>query len=464
MLKGITDFSAAAPPHNLDAEAIVLGALLYDNDVFDAIAGYVTASSFYSEVHARIFEAAEQLIARNRPADPSTLRSVFGDETVDGVPVRDYLSALIFRRPAVKGVEHYARVVRDNALLRNLMDLGRDLLERAPMPENRTLPERLVNYAEAELFAMASPRVRTQAVTLAQAMELAVSRAALAYQQGSRVIGLETGLPSLDKLIGGLQPGNLMILAARPSMGKTALAVNMGFRVASTGKPVAMVSLEMSEAEIGQRILADASHVPSNAIRTGSFDEHEMRALMRAQERHADTPFLIDDTGGLSMPALAMRARRWVRQHKIDLLLVDYLQLLQNPGSSRYEKITEISMGLKALAKELHIPVIALSQLSRENEKRGKGDRRPQLSDLRESGAIEQDADLVLFVHREEYYLAREEPDPMDLEAHAEWKSNMEKVRGRADLILAKNRHGETGIARVNFDQRLLRFYEGGQA
>jgi len=387
---------------------------------------------------------------------------------------RKYLEQLAANVPSTAGAPDYARVVFDMSVRRGLISVGSELIGRARDASLEDAPAAQLAEAEQALYKLAETGkygggFKSFRTAIAEAIDLADA----AVQRDGGLAGVSTGLRDLDHTLGGLHPSDLIILAGRPSMGKTALATNIGLNAARAyraerqadgtiktmdGAVVGLFSLEMAAEQLATRIIAEVSNVPSNEIRRGEIDPDQFERIYHAARELESLPLYIDDTGGLSIAQLAARARRLKRQHGLGLLIVDYLQLLtggakRNDG--RVQEITEISMGLKALAKELNVPIIALSQLSRQVEQRD--DKRPQLADLRESGSIEQDADVVMFVYREEYYLKRMEPRE-GTEEHAKWSSDCDAARGVAEVIVGKQRHGPIGKVELAFEEKLTKF------
>ena len=462
-------------PHSIEAEQQLLGALLTDNDLFDRAASVVRADHFYDPVHARIFELCAARIQKNALASPVTLRPfVEEDEGIKALGGPAYLVNLAAAAVAAYAVRDYAQIVHDFAVRRQLMALGRDVAATAGDMSADTPPNDQITQAEAALYALAEQgRSESGFQSFLSAVTQAVNVANAAYQRDGGLAGISTGLVDLDRKLGGLHRSDLLILAGRPSMGKTSLATNIAFQVAKayrkgvgpdgregavSGGVVGFYSLEMSAEQLAARILSEAAEVPSEQIRKGDMTEGEFRRFVEAAKSLEACPLYIDDTPALPISQLAARARRLKRTHGLDVLIVDYLQLVRpaTAKDSRVNEVSEITQGLKAIAKELDIPVIALSQLSRQVESRE--DKRPQLSDLRESGSIEQDADVVMFVYREEYYKEREKPGDHQLDKMAEWQAAMEAVHGKAEVIIGKQRHGPIGSVELSFEGRFTRF------
>ncbi len=462
-------------PHSIEAEQQLLGAILTNNDVFDRISAIVRKEHFYDPVHARIFEVASARIARNALASPVTLKAFMEeDEGLRELGGAAYLVRLAGAAVSAFAARDYAQIVRDLALRRELIRLGSEISARAARVDIASEPADQIVEAEQSLYRLAEQgRPDTGFQSFLRAVTDAVIIANAAYQRDGMLSGLSTGLVDLDRKLGGLHRSDLLIIAGRPSMGKTSLATNIAFNIARAyrkgrlpdgsegavnGGVVGFFSLEMSAEQLAARILSEASEVPSEQIRRGDMTEAEFRRFVDAAKALESCPLYIDDTAALPISQLAARARRLKRTQGLDALFVDYLQLVRpaTARDSRVNEVSEITQGLKAIAKELDIPVVALSQLSRQVESRD--DKRPQLSDLRESGSIEQDADVVMFVYREEYYREREKPGDHELEKMAQWQADMEKIHGRAEIIIGKQRHGPIGTVELSFDGRFTRF------
>ena len=475
---------APALPQNVEAEAALLGALMIDNRLAEDIQMKLRPDHFYEPLHARIYEAILKLVDRNMIASPVTLRPLFeADEEMKELGGPAYLAQLTGSGAAIIGARDFAEQVYELALLRALIGVGRDMVEHALDTSEDVDPKGQIENAEAALYRVAEEGGGEGSVkSFAQATRMAVQMAEKALNTGGGLSGITTGLDGVNAKTGGLHHSDLLILAGRPGMGKTALATNIAFNAAqryirdqedgiaaekSAGAAVAFFSLEMSSDQLATRILAENSGISSENLRMGKISQQDFRNLARAAAELESLPLFIDDTPGLTIAALRTRARRLKRQRGIGLIVVDYLQLLQGTGKSsdgnRVQEISEISRGLKTLAKELNVPVLALSQLSRAVEQRE--DKRPQLSDLRESGSIEQDADIVLFVYREEYYVQSREPkrpiegdDAKVWDDHNKWQLDMERVYGLSELIVAKQRHGATGKVKLKFDAKITKF------
>ena len=464
-------------PHNIEAEQQLLGAILTNNDVYDRVAAVVKADHFYDPVHARIFEIASARIQKNALASPVTLKAFLEDDPgLKELGGPAYLVRLAGAAISAYAARDYAQMIYDLAVRRELIGLGRDISAKAAKVDVDSEPREQITEAEQRLYKLGEQGVAERGFqSFLKAVTDAVNVANAAYQRGGGLAGISTGLIDLDKKLGGLHPSDLLILAGRPSMGKTSLATNIAFNVAKAykrgrtadggegaveGGVVGFFSLEMSAEQLAARILSEASEVPSEQIRRGDMTEQEFRRFVEAAKALESCPLYIDDTPALPISQVAARARRLKRTHGLDVLMIDYLQLLKGSSrgseANRVQEVSEITQGLKAIAKELNIPVIALSQLSRQVESRE--DKRPQLSDLRESGSIEQDADVVMFVYRDEYYKEREKPGDHDLEKMAAWQQIMEQVHGKAEVIIGKQRHGPIGTVELSFEGRFTRF------
>lgn len=457
-------------PHNIEAEQALLGALLIDNRVYDRVSDIVRLEHFSDGLHARIWELAAELIHEGRQANPVTLLPYFRQsaDIRHDLTVPQYLGRLAAGAVSINAAKDYATEIRDTAVKRSLIELGHQVTADAENPDLE--PKAIIAETEGRLYQLAETSTYGRgSVSIRDVVNDCVERTQNAVRAGGRQTGLQTGFIDLDRKLGGLASGNLVILAGRPGMGKTALAINIATHVARRGTPVQFDSMEMSAEELGYRLLSDFTEIESDPIKTGVIYDPQRRPLNRAElDRIAqatlitrELPLWIDAQGGLKIGQLCARARRVKRQRNIGLLVIDYLQLMAGGSNNRVADVTEITTGLKALAKDLEIPIVALSQLSRNVENRP--DKRPQLSDLRESGSIEQDADIVLFVYREDYYLEREEPDGSDLQAKAKWQAKLDKARGRAEVIVGKHRHGTTGIVTMQFDGRYTRFCDAAR-
>ena len=462
-------------PVSLDAEQAILGAILFDNEILIRASQFLKSEHFFDPVHQLVYDAAKSLIDSGRLASPvaldTYLSSSAGYREAGG---RKYLEQLAANVPSTTGAIDYARIVFDLSTCRGLMKIGAEMVDRAKISDLQDTPTKQLQEAEQALYALAETGkygggFKSFRSSLTEAIELADA----AFRRGGGLAGISSGLRDLDRQLGGMHPSDLIILAGRPSMGKSSLAVNIGVNAAKAfkterqpdgtektvaGAVVGLFSLEMSAEQIATRIISDFARVSSEKIRRGEIEQSEFDEIYHATRDLEALPLFIDDTGGLSIAQVAARARRLKRQHGLDLLIIDYIQLLTGSGKrndNRVQEMTEISQGLKALAKELNIPVIGLAQLSRKVEERD--DKRPQLADLRESGSIEQDADVVLFVFREKYYLGRTEPRE-GTEEHAKWQARLEEVGDTAEVIIGKQRHGPIGKVDLHFEEKFTKF------
>jgi replicative DNA helicase len=462
------------PPYNTEAEQALLGAILVNNDAWDRVSDFLKTEHFVEEIHRRIYEIAGSLIRAGKLASPITLKTFLGEHDLGGINVQQYLARLAAEATTIINAKDYGRAIHDLAIRRELIQIGEDVVNVAYDAPVDSSPRDQIEEAEKRLYQIAEGgQYGGGFQKFSDALKIAVDMAARAYERDGHLSGVSTGLDDLDHKLGGLQASDLVIIAGRPGMGKTALATNIAFNIARAyrgqlrpdgttetldGGTVGFFSLEMSSEQLATRIIAEQSGVPSYKIRRGDITENEFHQVSQAMIAMQSIPFYIDQTGGISIAQLTARARRLKRQRGLDVLVVDYLQLLSGSKSrqeNRVQELTEITTGLKALAKELNVPILGLSQLSRQVEQRD--DKRPQLSDLRESGSIEQDADVVMFVYREEYYLKNKEPRP-GTDEHIEWMGQMERAHGRAEVIIGKQRHGPTGMVELQFEAELTRF------
>src|ERR1700691_2327760 len=472
---GAGDPAFRVPPHNIEAEQALLGAILVNNDAFDRVSDFLKAQDFSEELHRRIYDIAAQLIRGGKLATPITLKTFLGEHDLGGVTFAQYLAGVAPEATTTINAADYGRAIHDLAVRRDLIVIGEDIVNGAYDAPIAASPRDQIEEAERKLYAIAeSGRYDGGFQRFSEALAVAVDMAAKAWERDGRLSGLASGLTDLDKMLGGLQPSDLVIIAGRPGMGKTALATNIAYNIAKAhqapvqadgtmksvnGGIVGFFSCEMSAEQLATRILAEQTGISSSLIRRGGISQTEFDKIRDYTIELQRLPLYVDETGGLSISQLTARARRLKRQKGLDLIVVDYIQLLQGSGKrgndNRVQEVTEITTSLKALAKELNIPVIALSQLSRQVESRD--DKRPQLSDLRESGSIEQDADVVMFVFREEYYLANKEPRAGTPE-YEKWQLDMSLVHGKAEVIIGKQRHGPTGTVELQFEASLTRF------
>ena len=464
-------------PHNIEAEQALLGAILVNNEAFYRVSDFLEPVHFFEPIHQQIYQLARDLIRAGKLATPVTLKT-FLDASVDigGMTVGQYLARLAAEATTIINAEDYGRTVYDLSVRRALIQVGEDMVNVAFDAPVDFSPRDQIEDAERRLYELAETgRYDGGFQRFAQALTTAIDMAAHAFQRDGKLSGIATGLDDLDRMMGGLQQSDLVILAGRPGMGKTALATNIGYNIAKAwqgeikpdghtstvnGGIVGFFSLEMSAEQLATRIIAEQTSIPSNQIRRGGISESDFEKIKDYSIELQNIPLYVDETGGLSVAQLAARARRLKRQRGLDLVVIDYLQLLQGSTrrsqENRVQEITEITTKLKALAKELNVPILALSQLSRQVESRD--DKRPQLSDLRESSSIEQDADVVLFVYREEYYHQMRKPLESNREKFAEWLAEADKVHGKAEVIIGKQRHGPTGTVELQFDAAVTRF------
>jgi replicative DNA helicase len=465
-----------AAPHNIEAEQALLGAILVNNEALYRVSDFLEPEHFFEPIHRQIYDISRSLIRTGKLASPVTLKTFLPAEVdIAGLTLGQYLARLAAEATTIINAVDYGRTIYDLAIRRELITIGEDMVnvafdapvDFAPADQIEDAERRLYELAEVGRYGGGFQKFET-------ALTTAVDMAARAYQREGKLSGLATGLKDLDSKMGGLQASDLIIVAGRPGMGKTALATNIAYNVARAwrgevradghidtvnGGIVGFFSLEMSAEQLATRIIAEQSGIPSSTIRRGGINERDFEKIKDVAIELQHLPFFIDETGGLTVAQLAARARRLKRQKGLDLLVIDYIQLLQGSTrramEGRVQEVTEITTSLKALAKELNVPVVALSQLSRQFENRD--DKRPQLSDLRESGSIEQDADVVMFVFREEYYLSNKEPRP-GTDDHTRWQVEMADVHGKAEIIIGKQRHGPTGTVNVQFEATVTRF------
>ena len=472
---------AAAPPHrtaphNIEAEQALLGAVLVNNEALYRVTDFLEPQHFFEPIHQQIYDISRSLIRTGKLASPVTLKTFLAaDLDIAGLTLAQYLARLAAEATTIINAVDYGRTVYDLAIRRELIQIGEDMVnvafdapvDFAPRDQIEDAERRLYDLAETGRYGGGFQKFET-------ALTTAVDMAARAYQREGKLSGLATCLTDLDIKMGGLQPSDLIIIAGRPGMGKTALATNIAYNVArawrgevradghietTNGGIVGFFSLEMSAEQLATRIIAEQTDIPSSTIRRGGIQEVDFERIRDVATELQHLNFFIDETGGLTVAQLAARARRLKRQKGLDLVVIDYIQLLQGSTrralEGRVQEVTEITTSLKALAKELNVPVLALSQLSRQVESRD--DKRPQLSDLRESGSIEQDADVVMFVFREEYYLSNKEPRP-GTDEHTKWQLDMAAVHGKAEIIIGKQRHGPTGTVNLQFEASVTRF------
>ena len=452
-------------PSNLEAEQALIGSILVNNDIIDEVSTIINPTSFYDPAHTKIYEVIETLNNKGMIANPITLKNYFEkDNMLNEVGGTEYLVKLTRFSSSVKQAIDYAKVIHEMYLRRELVMISDNLSSETLDSKNQSA-EKIIESTEKSLFDLAERGSFSQSfLKFNQALDQTIEMATLAMKNDRGIVGVPTGLTDLDEKLGGLHKSDLIILAGRPSMGKTALATNIAYHAAQTilsrqeKSSVAFFSLEMSSEQLSTRILSEQSRIRSDDIRRGKVTEEEINRYIETSRNIYNLPLFIDETPAITIATLSNRARRIKRLFGVSLIVVDYIQLMRSSSvknEGRVQEISEITQGLKALAKELGVPVLALSQLSRAVEQRD--DKLPQLADLRESGSIEQDADVVMFVYREAYYLERKQPKLGSIE-HAEWQSKMNDVNGLADIILGKQRHGPTGTVKVEFEGIYTKF------
>ena len=452
-------------PNNIEAEQAVIGSILVSNDIFDDVTTILDNKKFYDPVHQKIFNAIENLISKGMLANPITLKNYFeNDNSLAELEGHEYLVKLTKFSTTIRQAIEYSRIVYDMHIRRELIKISEGMNENASNKILDLSGNKIIEDSEKLLFDLAEKgSFNSSLIKFDQALNYTIEMASKAFKNEEGIVGVPTGLSDLDDRLGGMHNSDLIIIAGRPSMGKTALATNIAFHAAKklqekgTKSSIAFFSLEMSSEQLSTRILAEQSRIKSNDIRRGRISEEQFDKFIETSKNITDLPLYIDETPAISIAAMSNRARRIKRLFGLDLVVVDYIQLMSasNTRDGRVQEISEITKGLKALAKELSVPVLALSQLSRAVEQRD--DKKPQLSDLRESGSIEQDADVVMFVYREAYYLERKEPRPATVE-HAEWQAKMNEVSNLAEIIIGKQRHGPTGNINVEFEAMFTKF------
>ena len=450
-------------PNNIEAEQSVLGSILLSNEIFDEINMIIVSKNFYDPMHQKIFGAIEKLIYSGMLANPITLKNYFENEK-DELNVPEYLVKVTKFSTSSRQAIEYSKLIYDLFVKRELIKISENIIDTAKLNDLDNDGQKIIENFEKTLFDLAEKgSFSNSLIKFDEAMRQTIEMASSAYKNDEGIVGVPTGLTDLDDRLGGLHKSDLIIIAGRPSMGKTALATNIAFNAAKKlqddGKKssIAFFSLEMSSEQLSTRILAEQSRIKSNDIRRGRISEEQFDKFIETSKDISELPLYIDETPAISIAALSNRARRIKRLYGLDMVVIDYIQLMRasNFKDGRVQEISEITQGLKALAKELSVPVVALSQLSRAVEARD--DKKPQLADLRESGSIEQDADVVMFVYREAYYLERKEPRPATVE-HAEWQAKMNEVSSLAEIIIGKQRHGPTGNIMLEFEAMFTKF------
>ena len=450
-------------PNNIEAEQAILGTILVSNEIFDEINTIISNINFYDPMHQKIFAAIESLIYKGMLANPITLKNYFENEK-DDLNIPEYLVKITKFSTSSRQAIEYSKIIYDMYVRRELIKISENTIDTAKQKDLNVSGQNIIENSERLLFDLAEKgSFSSSLIKFDEAMKLTIEMASNAYKNDEGIVGVPTGLRDLDDTLGGLHESDLVIIAGRPSMGKTALATNIAFnaaqRLQASGKKssIAFFSLEMSSEQLSTRILAEQSRIKSNDIRRGRISDEQFDKFIETSKNISELPLYIDETPAISIAAISNRARRIKRLHGLDMLVVDYIQLMRatNTKDGRVQEISEITQGLKAIAKELAIPVLALSQLSRQVEQRDN--HKPQLSDLRESGSIEQDADVVMFVFREAYYLERKEPRPATVE-HAEWQAKMNEITNLAEIIIGKHRHGPTRSIMLEFEAMFTKF------
>ena len=454
-------------PCNIEAEQAVIGSILVSNDIYDEISPIVDAQKFFDPIHSKIFETIENLISKGLLANPITLKNHFeNNEGLKELGGQEYLIKITKFSTSIKQATEYANIIQEMHVRRELIKISESVLDQASnATEVTTSGEEMIQNAEKSLFDLAERGHFNQSfMKFESALKQTIEMAKSAYKNEEGIVGVPTGLTDLDSRLGGMHKQDLIIIAGRPSMGKTALATNIAFHAAKnienkgSKSSVAFFSLEMSSEQLSTRILSEQSRIRSNDIRRGKVSENEFEKFIETSKNIFELPLYIDETPAITIATISNRSRRIKRLFGLDLIIVDYIQLMKSSGRKEYnrvQEISEITQGLKALAKELNVPVLALSQLSRAVEQRD--DKKPQLADLRESGSIEQDADVVMFIYREAYYLERKEPTLGSIE-HAEWRQKMDEITSLAEIMISKQRHGPTGNVRVEFEAMYTKF------
>ena len=451
-------------PNNIEAEQAVIGSILVSNDIFDEINTIISSVNFYDPMHQKIFEAVENLIYKGMLANPITLKNYFEDEK-DDLNVPEYLVKITKFSTSVRQAIEYSKIIYDMFVRRELIKISEQTIDSAKLNDLDINGQSIIESSERLLFDLAEKgSFNSSLVKFDEAMKQTIEMATAAYKNEEGIVGVPTGLRDLDDKLGGLHQSDLVIIAGRPSMGKTSLATNIAFNAAQklqdSGKKstIAFFSLEMSSEQLSTRIISEQARISSDSIRKGRITDDQFDKFLETSKNIADLPLYIDETPAISVAALSNRARRIKRLFGLDMIIVDYIQLMRGNTfnkDGRVQEISQITQGLKAIAKELSLPVVALSQLSRQVEQRD--DNKPQLSDLRESGSIEQDADVVMFVYREAYYLSRKQPREATVE-HAEWQAKMNEVAHLAQIIIGKQRHGPIGNVTLEFEERFTKF------
>ena len=451
-------------PNNIEAEQSVIGSILVTNEIFDEINSIISNINFYDPMHQKIFNAIESMIYKGMLANPITLKNYFDNEK-DELNIPDYLVKITKFSTSVRQAIEYSKIIYDMYVRRELIKISEQMIDNAKENNLDTNGQNIIENSEKLLYELAEKGTfNSSLIKFDDAMKQTIEMASAAYKNEGGIVGVPSGLRDLDDKLGGLHQSDLIIIAGRPSMGKTSLATNIAFNAAkniqenSKKSSVAFFSLEMSSEQLSTRIISEQARIGSNDIRRGRISNEQFDQFLETSKNISELPLFIDETPAISIAAMSNRARRIKRLHGLDLIVVDYIQLMKgslNNKDGRVQEISQITQGLKAIAKELGVPVLALSQLSRQVEQRD--DHKPQLADLRESGSIEQDADVVMFVYREGYYLQRKEPREATVE-HAEWQAKMNEVAHLAEIIIGKQRHGPIGKVTLEFEERFTKF------
>ncbi len=450
-------------PNNIEAEQSVIGSILLTNEIFDEIRPLISSKNFYDPMHQKIYIAIDKLIHKGMLANPITLKNYFENEK-DELNIPEYLVKITKFSTSTRQSIEYSKLIYDLYVKRELIKISDNIIDTAKLNDLNNDGQQIIENFEKSLFDLAEKgSFSSNLIKFDEAMKQTIEMASNAYKNEEGIVGVPSGLKDLDDRLGGLHKSDLIIIAGRPSMGKTALATNIAFNAAKNiqnkGEKscIAFFSLEMSSEQLSTRILAEQSRIKSNDIRRGKISDEQFDKFIETSKNIAELPLYIDETPAISIAALSNRARRIKRVYGLDMIVIDYIQLMRgtNFNDGRVQEISEITQGLKALAKELSVPVLALSQLSRAVEQRD--DKKPLLSDLRESGSIEQDADVVMFVFRESYYLKNKEPRPATVE-HAEWQAKMNEISHLAELLILKQRHGPTGTIMLEFEEMFTKF------
>ena len=451
-------------PNNIEAEQSVIGSILVTNEIFDEISTIISSINFHDPMHQKIYNAIESLIYKGMLANPITLKNYFEGEK-DDLDVPEYLVKITKFSTSVRQAIEYSKIIYDMFVRRELIKISEQTIDSAKINDLDTNGQNIIENSERLLFDLAEKgSFNSSLIKFDDAVKQTIEMASAAYKNEEGIVGVPTGLRDLDDKLGGLHQSDLIIIAGRPSMGKTSLATNIAFNAAkyiqNNGKKssIAFFSLEMSSEQLSTRILSEQARISSNDIRRGRISDEQFDQFLETSKNIAELPLFIDETPAISIAAMSNRARRIKRLHGLDMVIVDYIQLMRGTTynkDGRVQEISQITQGLKAIAKELGVPVLALSQLSRQVEQRDN--HQPQLADLRESGSIEQDADVVMFVYREGYYLSRTEPREATVE-HAEWQAKMNEVAHLAEIIIGKQRHGPIGKVTLEFEERFTKF------